>query len=278
MESVKRIRYVRSNLSHLQGEPIRIDIGFYLAVESGSAVFDTGLSQYHLQDQCELNIFTGCVARLYDATDDFMVRMFTYPIEMHREIFDYIGRERMEWNAEHPYYLHTPDSRSQRTWHEVNKWMDMAEMLFGTHASILFPDRQETNFLHGFWMWNVGTIQEKIEESPVSRQRCIYDRFISMVQEFSIQHHNVTYFAEKLNITPRYLSKIVREQTHGSTPKHLIDRTLMMLIKERLRSGRYSLTQIADELNFPDQSYLSRFFYRHEGHYPTKTIPPEPTK
>ena len=78
-------------------------------------------------------------------------------------------------------------------------------------------------------------------------------------------HHNVDYYATMLSISQRYLNRIVWRHTRGRTPKQIIDAQLIAEIKELLMDSALTVTQIAERLNFPDRSYLSRFFRRHAG-------------
>lgn len=120
-------------------------------------------------------------------------------------------------------------------------------------------------------MWNFDTIQERIEtDKDFSRTQLIAHRFIRMVKTEAVAHHRADYYADKLNITQRYLNKIILQHTCGRTPKQLIDTQLIAEIKEMLLDTTITVTQLASALNFPDQSYLSRFFRHHTGISPTQ--------
>ena len=49
------------------------------------------------------------------------------------------------YTHEHPCYHHTEDERSQKTWKEINLWMDMAQMQFMDNTP-QFRQQQEYNF------------------------------------------------------------------------------------------------------------------------------------
>ena len=48
-------------------------------------------------------------------------------------------------------------------------------------------------------------------------------------------------------------------------PKQLIDEQLVAEIKVLLNEPRLSVTEIAEQLHFPDQSYLTHFFKKNTG-------------
>ncbi|MBO8471441.1 MAG: AraC family transcriptional regulator [Bacteroidetes bacterium] len=69
-------------------------------------------------------------------------------------------------------------------------------------------------------------------------------------------------------ISPRYLNKITVRHVDGLSPKNIIDDQLLAEIKVRLVNSSLSITQIAGELNFSDQTYMSSFFRRLTGRSP----------
>lgn len=265
-----RLAYRQMMASDLLDTPWRIDDCFYMAVASGYAVFDVGADRYEMREQTEFNMPAGCVVHCTEATPDFVVRVFTYPhslLEIPKRVID---NKWFEWNAMHPHYQHTPDARSQRTWRELMLWMDMAQTLFSEQSVILFQAMQQENFIEGFWLWNIGTIQAKVEATlPQSRAHTLYRRFVKLVNDNCIREHTVAFYAESLHITQRYLSRIVHDQTGGKSPKEIIDRRLVIEIRDMLATTDLTISQIGYRLGFQDQSSLSRYFFKHNGMYPS---------
>lgn len=137
---------------------------------------------------------------------------------------------------------------------------------FSEGASPRFVQLQEEAFLQGFWAWNFSTIQERIStHNKFTTTQLIAHKFMSMVRKEAARQHQVGYYADKLNISQRYLNKIVWRHTKGRTPKKIIDSHLTAEIKVKLMDASHSITQVALMFNFPDQSTLSRFFRRHTG-------------
>lgn len=244
---------------------------FYMGVTQGSAIVQIRNRHFFLEYQSELHQFGGSLIQCQNMSDDFQARIFTYPRALLEPLFKAIGYDWYDFFDVNSFYQHVDDPRSQRTWREFNQWLDLARTLFSPESKIKYPQLQQENFLAGYWMWAIGTLQEAMVLSRgMSPAKMIYRRFLKLVNQQAIDHHDVKYYADILSISPRYLSKIVTECTDGVTPKQIIDRHLLELIKELLKARSLTLIQIADQLNFPDQSYLSRFFYRHTGFYPSK--------
>jgi AraC-like DNA-binding protein len=79
---------------------------------------------------------------------------------------------------------------------------------------------------------------------------------------------NVSYYARRLNVSPKYLSATVKRVT-GHSVSSYINRATIPIIKKYLDDERLSLTQIADQTNFASLSYFSRYCTKHLGQSPS---------
>ena len=85
----------------------------------------------------------------------------------------------------------------------------------------------------------------------------------------SCTERNVNYYAERLNVSPKYLSATIKRVTGDSVTSY-IDRYTIPLLKEYLEDERLSLTQIAYRMNFASLSYFSRYCTKHLGQSPSE--------
>ena len=79
---------------------------------------------------------------------------------------------------------------------------------------------------------------------------------------------DVSYYAERLNVSPKYLSATIKRVTGHSVTSY-IDRHTIPILKDYLNDERLSLTQIAELMNFTSLSYLSRYCTKHLGLSPS---------
>jgi AraC-type DNA-binding domain-containing proteins len=79
----------------------------------------------------------------------------------------------------------------------------------------------------------------------------------------------VSYYAERLHVSPKYLSATVKRVT-GHSVSSFIDRHTVPILKKYLDDERLSLTQIADYMNFSSLSYFSRYCTKHLGQSPSE--------
>lgn len=92
----------------------------------------------------------------------------------------------------------------------------------------------------------------------------ISDRFIALVQEHFRKERFLDFYASKLEITPKHLSRTVKCQT-GYTAVEWIEKFVILEAKVLLKSSNLNIQQIADELNFPSQSFFGKYFKKITG-------------
>jgi AraC-like DNA-binding protein len=107
---------------------------------------------------------------------------------------------------------------------------------------------------------------KKIKKSATRSSR-LANRFKHLVEQSFIEMREVQQYADKIHITPKYLSDVVKE-TFGKTPRDMINDMLLLETKVQLVSTDKTITEIALDLNFSDQAHFNHFVKQHTGHSP----------
>lgn len=263
------IRYEETDLSYLKLRPYRFKCGIYLICIQGKSIISTGVQQYAFDEQTELIFLTGSLIQIIQASADFKVRILLFPKDVFLKAILPIDTPYFNYVHEHPHYHHTADERSQNTWREIVLWMDVAQMLFKNNNTLLFRKQQELNFLQSILMWLFNTIPEKLAANKqYSRKQMLCHQFMQLIREHSTCEHR----SSVLYGTALHNSSLPIRNHHSihewKTPKQLIDEQLIAEAKVLLNEPCLSVTEIAELLNFADQSYLSRFFKKNTGMSP----------
>lgn len=103
--------------------------------------------------------------------------------------------------------------------------------------------------------------------SSPSHSNEIFNRFLRLVNLHGSKEHQLAFYAEKLCITSRYLGTVVLA-TCGVGAKEWIDRAVISTAKVLLRHSDKQISEIADELNFPNVSFFCKYFKRLTGSTP----------
>ncbi|GEJ43586.1 MULTISPECIES: AraC family transcriptional regulator [unclassified Chryseobacterium] len=96
-------------------------------------------------------------------------------------------------------------------------------------------------------------------DSKTSRKKDLINQFLILLSEHSKKERAVEFYAEKLFVTPSYLTRIVKEAS-GESTRTIITNSVIIEARDLLLNSNLSITQIAEELNFSDQSFFGKFF------------------
>ena len=158
---------------------------------------------------------------------DFQIKVSESDIATARHIIDTI------WHA-----VHQPDYNRQTVSSLVAAMMHLYDGIYRQHIDLL--------------------------KASQSRKQTIFDRFISLVNQHATREHQIRFYADKMCLTERYLSTIIRQMS-GTTAKEWIDRAIIARIKVELKHSNKSVAQISDETYFPNPSFFSKYFKRLTG-------------
>ncbi len=105
-------------------------------------------------------------------------------------------------------------------------------------------------------------------ESSSTRAEKIFMGFMSLLEHHYRKERRVGWYALQLNITPKYLSETIRQVSH-QTPNSWIDNYVVMQLRIMLKNTTKSIKEITEELHFPNQSFLGKYFKQHVGMSPS---------
>ena len=120
----------------------------------------------------------------------------------------------------------------------------------------------------GVWMEKVDEMK-KASAQTTTRSRMIFEQFIRLVSEYHTRHRNVGFYADKLCLTPKYLSKLIKTASGKSAPEW-IDSYVILEAKNLLKYSDITIKEIVYRLNFPNQSVFYKFFKARTGMTPSE--------
>jgi len=112
--------------------------------------------------------------------------------------------------------------------------------------------------------------QREAINSHTDRTAYIVKQLMALLSTgISRTEREVSYYAERLNVSPKYLSATIKRITGHSVTSY-IDRHTIPILKSYLDDERLSLTQISELMNFTTLSYFSRYCTKHLGQSPSE--------
>ena len=122
-----------------------------------------------------------------------------------------------------------------------------------------------------YWMSEIE-FQSQFEAAPkITRNEQIFKHFLNLVQKNYMVHREVSFYADQICITAKYLGVVVA-QVSGRRPLDWIRDYVILDAKAMLLSREYSIQQISQLLNFPNPSFFSKYFREAVGYSPSKYL------
>lgn len=107
-------------------------------------------------------------------------------------------------------------------------------------------------------------LAEDIDSKKSDRASRLFHRLICLLHDFAQTQRNVTFYADRLCVTPQYLGRVVKK-TSGLNLSHFIDRFVIIEAKMLLAAEEITMQEVARIMNFSDQSTFAKFFRRMTG-------------
>ena len=155
---------------------------------------------------------------------------------------------------------------------------DVAEIrqLFRLIKTMIISDKEHyrheiirTLFATAFYIITEISRRDRPKELKQGRSEVLFDEFIALLQQHGKHERNVSFYADMLNITPKYLSSVVKEVS-GRTAARWIDEAVILEAKSLLKFSGMSIQEIAQHLNFSTQSFFGKYFKQHTGISPSR--------
>ena len=258
-----------SDFSYFEQNAHRLEGCAILFCREGHAEVMVDQCQGRLQCNSTVLLLPGGYLLFLDRTENFRASYCTFSRDLFLEAAFRLDPGFFEIVHRNPFSSTPP----QRIVDGTNIWFQMMAFNYRDRQNIyrntIVKNRLQNVLLEIYDKMQRFASKQMPAGESTTRQTELFQRFAALVHEYCSQEREVSFYADRLCISTRYLSTIVRSVAHTSA-KEFIDRSVMLEIRMMLRSTDLSVQEIAYRLKFPDQSYLGRFFKKHAGESPTE--------
>lgn len=126
------------------------------------------------------------------------------------------------------------------------------------------------SLLQAFLLSILGLMREyRVTEQEIDRTvskgtKVLFERFMEVLSKYHQQERMVQFYADKLCVTPKYLSMVVKDFS-GKSPSDWISDYVITEAKSLLHYSKLSSQEVAFRLNFPSQASFAKFFKQKTG-------------
>ena len=258
---------IHVQMGELLQELERLENFSLLFVNQGSARIELDFQTYDMHANYYIALAAEQFFQWLETSPDFTVSYLTFTRDILLEIITPFPPSFFAFIKQYAVSLPMPKDEEKR----IYRLLQIVQDLY-TEKEHTFRLPMLKNCLQNFLMDIYDKTKAQFlhrDAQNTTRQEELLEKFIALVFQHSSSHRDVQFYADQLCITTRYLSSIIQKLT-GHTPKEIIDDRCIQEIKMRLRTTNDSMQEIAFQLNFPDQSFFSRYFKKHTGITPAE--------
>jgi AraC-like DNA-binding protein len=259
--------YGENDFAFIPNHPYCLYTGILFFCVSGKAVVGHNLNEHLIEPNMKGIIFPRNTFYVRARTPDFRVKMFTFTIEAYDQVRAEMGFDFTEYLRFSSVSIH--DSEQFFTERE-HVWEDITA-LFQKPNNRQQRIRLMRKLLGSYMVYLRDRVQLHLmgPRGNNRRREYLYQRFLTNVTQECRRQRDLKYYADRLRVSTRYLYTIAHAHSLGKTPKDIINQGVLLEAKMLLESPENTIADVARTMNFPSESYFSRYFKQHTGVSPS---------
>lgn len=243
--------------------PVKLSFTVVIIVFSGSMHYRINLEEFWAYSNDLITVQKGAIGEFLHSSPDLQVAVIAFSNELfHMNDHPEVAMKMQQMLYENPVKHFSGESLKEiRMIYELMKKKIIEndnpfrkEILQGYVRALMYT------ILHKL----LETLQQLPEHIQNNRQHEIYMQFIREVQRNYQKERSVAYYADRLCITPKYLSQTVLKAS-GRLAGEWISEYVILEAKALIKSHCYTIQQISEMLHFPNPSFFGRYFKKKVG-------------
>ncbi|MEN0053253.1 MAG: AraC family transcriptional regulator [Mucilaginibacter sp.] len=260
-DSNKEYLFVRSGERPYYEEPYRAESYAIVYIKEGAVKMNAGLTSYNINAPAIITLGAS-VIRYFTKNSDLLkmdVIFFkdSFLLEGYADHF-FLGRQEFFENND----LHVLPLKEA----DVNKFNKLYDLIQLTQITTTYHQAAIVRSYIFTLIYEVDDLHRQHSSEIVSpkKNQLLFANFRKLLSANYKQERKLDFYADHLHLTPKSLSAAIKKQSGKSAGKW-IDETIILEAKVLLQNKKLTVSQIADMLNFSDQSVFGKFFRAGTG-------------
>lgn len=239
--------------------------GFICYCQRGEIEMLVNLNPVTVGSDSQLILLPNSIVKTKKVSNDILLNIIEINESLFRDVSAHISPLFFRMLRTIPCIKLSPESKKA-----VNSFMLLAKGIY-IDTDNLYRQQIIRSALNAYMLYTYDSYQRfyYTDEMNIESTRSkIFDSFVDLLHHNCNTQREVTFYADKLCISTKYLTDICHKVA-GVSAKKIIDNFAILQIKILLHNPQLTMQDIAHKMDFPDQSYLGRYFKRFEGISPS---------
>lgn len=244
-----------------EDHPVKVVFATLLMCVRGTARLRLNLREYEIQRNDLLVVLPNTIIdKAYFSADYKGATIYVMDNDLHHPSFGNIAFQFQNELSSAPWLIHCP----QQEFDDLLAIYSLCRSVIG-NDHLAYRSEILSDYKHVMASYVLSLMQHRPQpRQTLSRQQQLLRVFQDLVRRHYTEHRDVTYYADKMCITPKYLS-IVVGQASGRRPLDWIRDLVILDAKAMLLSGDYTVSQISQHLHFANPSFFGKYFKEAVG-------------
>ena len=247
--------------------PFKVDMSMTIIYDRGEAVFKIDMHKYHIKAPAVIIIMAGQTCELISYSKDLQGRAIVMSSTFTDSLF--VGTEGDYTLKLYSSMINNPLINLDKDQNVFSEYYQLLKNIVQSPHSEFKINAVRHLTLAMFYGYSHMKHDISTYNKGSNRQDDIYSAFLKAVGKHYKMERKVGFYAEKLCITSKHLSQVVKEVS-GRTASEIIEDYVITEIKALLISTNMTIQQISDYLNFPSQSVFGKYVKRITGVSPKR--------
>ena len=268
VNDITHARLLKMDCITRPNEPLRFRNLVLVFCESGELQLELNYTSYTLKQNGFLIITPLDILTFERSSADYVSTVLVLPSEVFSPVLKDINLLNFK------YIKHTPIVNLQ------NEYLALYKQVLATlwHMKELVA-AEEFDKIASLQISSLAVVQQDYYNKYIApkdsgfeyipRKKELFRSFIQNLLKSHSLSREVLFYANELGISSGYLNEICNDVSSHSA-KDIIDSTVMARLKFELSYTSKSVQELADEYNFPSQSYFTRYYKRLTGMTPSE--------
>jgi AraC-like DNA-binding protein len=258
-------------------KPIRLVGNVMVFCVKGSVHMSVNLNEYDVKEGCLVVLTDQDIVKVEKGSDDDIRDLHWVVIAMSQNFLTNFRVDFRKILSEGVALIETPVLHLDQN---IRGYFEDYLKLIGKLANSELPMYKDAvrslissmvSIAAGQWIADINRLRDKkvVKLNSRSEHKTLtFRQFIKLVSENYTQQRQVIFYADQLCMSPKYLSKLVKDVSGKSAPEW-IDSYVLLEAKHLLKYSDMPIKEIVFRLNFSNQTVFYKYFKAHTGMTPT---------
>lgn len=247
--------------------PFKVNFTFILLCTQGRLRVRLNLQEFMLRADCVLVVLPGSIGECLEISDDCQVAMIAYSGSRYEEVYTSFSVQFRRYLSRQSVLAVSSEemAESLAIYHAMRRKVEQPDFAFTREVLNAYMQVLSCNG----YQWLTRYVRQNGQERAESRQQQLFGHFLELVQKHYRAERGVAFYANKMCLTPKYLSLAIH-QASGRFAGDWIRDYVILEAKALLKSRSYTVQQISEMLNFANSSFFGKYFKAATGCSPRR--------